>query len=97
VVEHLVLIKWKTEPTLQEMTEMMDAMNGLKAQIPVIVDASCGENFSARSQGYTFGATVRFQDKEGLKAYGPHPAHQYVVQNYILPRAESMIVLDYEF
>jgi hypothetical protein len=32
-----------------------------------------------------------------LQAYGPHPEHQRVVQNFINPIRADVLALDYEF
>ena len=96
MVEHIVLFKWKTEATPEAIAQAVAGLRALKDQIPGIVDLSCGENFSERSQGFVTGLVVRFTDKGALEVYGPHPAHQHVVQNYINPIRADVIAVDYE-
>jgi len=97
VVEHIVLFKWKAEATAEQITVAVAALRGLKEQIPNVLDLSIGENFTDRGQGFTHGLVVRFPDKAALEVYGPHPAHQHVVQTFINPIRESLLALDYEF
>jgi hypothetical protein len=96
VVEHIVLFKWNAEATTEQITAAIAGLRGLKDQVPNILDLSVGENFSDRAQGFTHGLVVRFPDKAALDVYGPHPAHQHVVQTFINPIRESVLALDYE-
>jgi hypothetical protein len=76
---------------------MLDALHGLRGQVDGIVELSAGENFSTeRSKGFTHGLWVRFRNREALRAYIPHPAHQKVVKENVLPIMDDLIVVDYE-
>jgi len=97
VVEHIVLFKWKAEATAEQITVAVEGLRGLKGLVPNILDLTVGANFTDRGQGFTHGLVVRFPDKAALEVYGPHPAHQHVVQNFINPIRESVLALDYEF
>jgi hypothetical protein len=97
VVEHIVLFKWKPDASPEAINTAMDGLRGLKALLPEIVHLTAGENFTQRSQGFTHGLVVRFNDKAGLDSYGPSDAHQYVVQNLINPIRADVLALDYEF
>jgi len=97
VVEHVVLFKWIESATPEAINKVVKELRGLKGQIEGILDLSCGENFSPRSQGFTHDQAVRFADRAALEAYGPHPIHQRVVQNYINPIKADVLALDYEF
>ena len=97
MVEHIVLFKWKAEATAEQITVAVEGLRGLKGLVPNILDLTVGANFTDRGQGFTHGLVVRFPDKAALEVYGPHPAHQHVVQNFINPIRESVLALDYEF
>ncbi len=97
MVEHVVLFKLKPEATEAQKTAMIEALQGLKGQIEGIADLTCGRNFSERSQGYEIGLVARFRDRDALDAYIPHPAHRGVVEKYINPIRQDVIVADYEF
>ena len=96
MVEHVVLFKLKAEATGEAKRAAIEALKGLRDQFEGIVDLSCGSNFSERSQGYEIGLVVRFQDRAALDVYIPHPAHRGVVDQYVHPIRESVIVVDYE-
>lgn len=97
MVEHIVLFRWKAEATAEQIAQAVAGLRGLKGQVPNILDLSVGENFSDRGQGFTHGLVVRFPDKAALGVYGPHPAHQHVVQTFINPICEDVLAFDYEF
>ncbi|MCW3051671.1 MAG: Stress responsive alpha-beta barrel domain protein [Chthonomonadales bacterium] len=97
MVEHIVLFKWKAEATAEQITAAVEGLRGLKELVPNVLDLSVGTNFTDRGQGFTHGLVVRFPDKAALEVYGPHPAHQHVVQTLINPIRENALALDYEF
>lgn len=96
MIEHIVLFKWKAEASPDAIAAVFEALRQLKNQIPEIVELSCGENFSERSQGFQHGLVVRFRDRQGLATYQPHPAHQAVVQSLIKPIVAEILAVDYE-
>lgn len=97
MVEHIVLFKWKAEATPEQIEAAVEGLRGLKTLVPNIIDLTVGANFTDRGQGFTHGLVVRFPDKTALEVYGPHPAHQHVVQNFINPIRENVLAVDYEF
>lgn len=96
MIEHLVLFRWTADASAEAITRVMDELRALKGQIPGVRDLTCGENFSPRSQGFTHALVVRLEDRAALDAYGPHPAHQRVVQEFIAPIRADVLALDYE-
>lgn len=96
MIEHIVLFKWKPEATPSQKEAVLAALRELPRRIPGIAYLSCGMNFCDRSQGFETGLVVRFEDRAALEAYGPHPAHQEVVQNVINPIRDQVIAVDYE-
>ena len=95
MVEHIVLFRWADEASQDAIASAVTELRGLKGKIEGIVDLSCGENFSDRSKGFTHGLVVRFTNRAALEAYGPHPEHQRVVQNFINPIRADILALDY--
>lgn len=97
MVEHIVCFKLKPETTQEQGQKLIDMLNGLKGKVPTIVSLTAGWNFTPeRGQGFMIGLVVRFQDKEGLAVYQPHPDHALVKQ-YVGQICESSLVVDYEF
>ena len=96
MIEHLVLFRWADDASAEAKDRVEEELRALLTQIPGIRDLTYGENFSTRSQGYTHALVVRFEDRAALEAYGPHPAHQRVVQEFIAPIRADNLVVDYE-
>lgn len=97
MVEHIVLFRWTESASPEAIDTVLTELRKLKNKIPAIMDLSCGTNFSDRANGYTHGLVVRFNDKAGLEIYGPHPEHQRVVKDFIIPIRADILALDYEF
>ncbi len=97
MIEHIVLFKWKEDAGVEAIAEALTELRALKGHIDGITDLTCGTNFGDRAKGYTHGLYVRFNSRAALEAYGPHPAHQRVVQNYINPIRADILAMDYEF
>lgn len=96
MVEHLVLFKVKAGVGEEAIAAMKQALQGLQEAIPGILEITVGDNFSERSQGFTHGLLVRFENRAALDVYIPHPAHEDTRNNYILPIVEDVLVVDYE-
>ena len=96
MIEHLVLFRWSADASPEAIAQAMDGLRALRGQIPGIRDLTCGEDFGTRAQGYTHALVVRLDDRAALEAYGPHPAHQRVVQEFIAPIRADVLALDYE-
>jgi heme-degrading monooxygenase HmoA len=93
MIDHVVLLQPKAEVTEEEITRVLSHVQGLQETIPGIVEARVGKNLSMNHQGYVYGFVMRFIDKEHLKAYVPHPAHQ-VVSKELQNICQSIIDFD---
>jgi hypothetical protein len=96
VIEHIVLFKVKPDTTPAAAARMLDELRLLPRLVPGIVELSCGRNFSSRSQGYSHGLLVRFNDRADLERYIVHPEHQRVVAESVRPVIEEVLAVDYE-
>lgn len=96
MIEHLVLLKVKPDASPQETERMIDALKGLAGSIPSIRELTCGRNTSDRSQGFTHGLFVRFASTADLDAYISHSEHRRVVDEYLQPVVDDVVVVDYE-
>lgn len=96
MIEHIVLIKFSPNTTMEQKEELITRTLKLKGKIPGIVDIQQGINFSGRSKGYEIGLTVRFQDRASLENYLPHPAHQETLVYLREIGVEDTIIVDFE-
>ena|SRR5690625_459894 len=96
MIEHIALLKFSQDTTTEQKEELIRKTLALQEIIPGIIDIQQGMNFSNRSKGYDMGLTVRFKDQTALEHYGPHPAHQEVVQYLKQIGIEDSIFVDFE-
>lgn len=91
-----MLVKFTEAPPAKEIDEVIDRTLDLKNHIPGIVDIQQGRNFSNRSKGYELGLTVRFDSREALERYEPHPKHQEIIAYLKETGLEDIIVVDFD-
>lgn len=94
-IEHIVLLKLKAGVTESQINHLYESIMSF-AKLPMVQSVSAGENFSQRSQGYTFGFVVILTD---LQAYQNDPHHVQVRDQIINPLVAEggYLSLDYEF
>ncbi len=92
MIEHIVLVKFK-EASEGQLNEIVERLANLK-DIPGVIAAQAG--ISMKRDHYDIGLTVRFEDEESLKNYGPHPIHQGVVAYLTEVGVKDLKVVDFE-
>ncbi len=95
MIEHMVLIKWKTGTPLEEREGILRQALALKEQILGIISYQAGHNISSRSLGFDAALLGAFVDRDSLAAYGPHPDHQRLAAR-LTSAAEQLLVVDFE-
>ena len=97
MVEHIVLLKLKSDVTSAQLDALPDALLQMADEIPGIESITAGTNNSpeGKSQGYTYGFIVRFTDEAARDVYLPHPFHRKVAGEHIRPLVEDVLVFDY--
>lgn len=96
ILRHVVLFKFKPEVTPTQVQEVVDAFAALPKKIKEIIEFENGTDVSVenKSQGFTHGFVVTFENDKGREIYLPHPAHQEFVK-LVGPRIEGVLVFDY--
>lgn len=77
MLKHCVLLKLKSPYELSTVEEAMNLLSGLVGQVDGMVDLVQGPNrdFEKRSEGYSHGFIVSFENREAHLAYERHPVH----------------------
>jgi hypothetical protein len=77
-VRHVVVFKYRSDASPEDIQRVTDAFRDLKDRIPGIVAFEHGINDSpeGRSLGFTHVYLLTFTDREARDAYLPHPEHQ---------------------
>ncbi len=96
MIEHLVLFKLSSTATDEATAAILDGLRALPARIEAIRELSCGRNFSPRGAGYELALRVLFESRADLEAYGVDPAHVELVETWIKPHTDGVVVADYE-
>lgn len=92
---HTFLFQWNPEATAADQQRAAERIRGLQGQIPGLLETSYNANISPRSQGFTHGGVMKFQDAAALQAYFTHPIHEALVQ-WLMPLLKLAAELDYE-
>ena len=93
-IEHIVLLEKKDGATNEQTQAALAGIKSLKEKITGVLEVKVSENITDRAP-YSHGAIITMQDREALAGYGPHPAHQEVLQ-LLQPVAANLIVVDIE-
>ena len=96
-LRHVVLFKFKSDATREQIQAVEEAFAELPKKIDTIQAYEWGTDVSPemRSQGFTHCFLVTFRNAEGRDAYLPHAAHQEFVKQ-VLPILDDVLVVDYQ-
>jgi hypothetical protein len=94
-VNHLVWLKFAADVPAERVQAHLNALQGLRSQVPGVLELSLGPNFTERANGFTHGLVVTLSDKTALAGYAAHPRHVEVAT--ALRRDAQILALDYEF
>jgi hypothetical protein len=77
-VRHVVVFKYKSGATEDQIRQVTDAFRDLKKKIPGIVSFERGVNNSpeGKNLGFTHVYLLTFEDANARDAYLPHPEHK---------------------
>jgi len=77
-VRHIVVFKYKSSATAEQIEEVNKAFEGLKNRIPGILSFEHGANNSPekKDQGFNHVYLVTFSSAQARDQYLPHPEHQ---------------------
>jgi len=96
-VKRIVLFKFKAETTDETIGQILAGLAGLKNKISGINDFCSGAYSSpdGLNQGYTHGFVLTFADEASRDAFGPHEAHQKLIEELVGPNIDSVLAFDF--
>lgn len=96
LLRHVVLFKFKSDATPDQVKEVTDAFAALPKKIDTIQEFEWGTDVSVenKAEGFTHCFLVTFKSAADRDAYLPHPAHREFVK-IVGPRLEKALVVDY--
>ena len=99
MIRHIVLFKLKEYPTPVEKQKAAETLKSellvMKTKIPVIKEFEVGINFNLGASAYDVTINSTFENRDDLKIYQEHPAHQAFIvfnKNYSVEK----VIVDYE-
>jgi hypothetical protein len=98
MIHHIVLFKFKKDISKENIDLLYENFLKLKDEIPWIVSITWGIDISIeeKAKWYNIAFLLIFENKKDRDDYLPHPKHQSLVEKYILPIIEDVLVFDYE-
>lgn len=95
MVIHTFLFQWNPQASAADRERAAKEIHAFQGSIPGLVETSYSVNVSPRSQGFTHGGVMKFEDAAMLQAYFDHPEHQALVA-WLMPLLAVAAELDYE-
>ena len=79
-VKHVVLLRFKADVPAPKIDGIFSKLEGLKEEIPGLIDFSGGaySSLEGMNKGFTHGFVMTFSDEASRDAYLPHPEHEKV-------------------
>ena len=95
-LRHVVLFKFKSDATKEQIQEIVAAFQALPKKIDGITGFEYGTDVSTEglAEGFTHCFLVTFKDSKSRDVYLPHAAHKEFVA-LALPKVEKVLVVDY--
>lgn len=72
---HIAIFSWKAPIISPALRDALLLIEGLKEQVPGIIDIVVGKNSSRYSEGYSHVVLVRGESQSAIDAYRAHPDH----------------------
>ncbi len=96
MIRHVLLLQQRPDAAASDIDGCRAALEALVGIVPGLIDCHWGNNLAPeeRRDGFTYGFTMDFVDRESLDAYGPHPQHQAAVVK-IRATFQRIAVLDF--
>jgi hypothetical protein len=88
---HMFAFRMKPGVSAAQKERMLTEIRALQPQIPEILESWVGMNESPRGGDYELGGAMKFASRENFEKYGPHPAHQKLI-NWLMPLIEPIEV-----
>ena len=95
-LNHVVLIKFKSSATPEQIKKVEDAFAGLKDKVPGVTSLRYGTNVSPenKNKGYTHAFILTFGSDKDRDAYLVHPAHK-AFGGVLGPVLGEVLVIDF--
>ena len=76
MILHTFAIRYQPETSQADKNRALAGILAFQGQVPGLLEIHAGPNFSARANGFEYGAVMKFTDRQSLAAYLVSPLHQ---------------------
>jgi hypothetical protein len=94
VIQHIVLLKWKSGTTVAQIDEAFGEAQQLVDDIDTVERVSLGRNRAEDDHGFSHALIVRLSNDDALSAYLHHPTRERYVREVLGPLEEERIEID---
>ena len=95
MVKHLVMWKFKSGVTGEQIQQMKSMLEGLTEKVPSLLSISAGSDFSRKARSWDFAICTEFKSRDDLNEYATHPEH-IKVADYIGSLVTEAAAVDFD-
>jgi heme-degrading monooxygenase HmoA len=98
MIERIVLLKFEDAHTSDEsLTKIAAHSNEVLQALPGVVACHVGRAADEATEGtWHMMLVVHFESLDDIPAYSAHPDHRTYVDDYLLPKLESIVAFNFE-
>ena len=89
MIRHVVMFRWNDGVDEAHVAATTAAFAALPAQIPQIVSYAFWRDLGVASTNFDYAVTGEFASVDDFLAYRDHPAHQALLQSFLVPFIEE--------
>jgi hypothetical protein len=94
VIQHIVLVKWKSDTTEQQIVEAFNQAATLVDRIEPVRSITLGRDRGESAHGFTHAIIVSLDDESALRRYLQDPVRLDYVDRWMRPLEEQRIEID---
>ena len=95
-LRHLVLLNFTPETTIDDVTDITDALRTLPGLIPELADYHVGPNLQIADGTWDYGIAADFATTEDWATYRDHPDHVRIIHELIAPKVRERAAVQYD-
>ena len=95
-LRHLVLLNFTPETTIDDVTDITEALRTLPALIPELVAYHVGPNLGIADGTWDYGIAADFADQDDWATYRDHPDHVRIIHDLIAPHVRERAAVQYD-
>ena len=90
MLHHMVMFRFKTGTTQDQINAITDGLASLPGQIAVLDDYRFGPDAGITEGAWDYGVSGKFTDEADYTIYATHPAHTEVIRTTITPDVDEI-------